>query len=64
VVFLSGKSQAFLYGATAGGMANIALNLHWVPDYGAMGAAWATAAAYAVLCLVSAAYLYVAARRD
>lgn len=63
VVFITGKSRALLYGATAGGIVNVGLNFYWVPTYAAAGAAWATAVAYAVLCLVSAAYLYCAARQ-
>jgi len=63
VVFVSGKSRALLYGATAGGIVNVGLNLYWVPTYAAVGAAWATAIAYAALCLVSGTYLYYAARQ-
>lgn len=60
VVFISGKSRALLYGATTGAIVNVALNMYWVPTYAASGAAWATVVAYAVLCLVSVAYLYAA----
>jgi O-antigen/teichoic acid export membrane protein len=33
--------------AVLGAVVNVALNLLWLPRYGAMGAAWATVAAYA-----------------
>ncbi len=63
VVFIWGRSQALLYGAMAGGIVNVGLNLYWIPIYAEVGAAWATVIAYAVLCLVSATYLYSAARQ-
>jgi len=40
--------------------ANVALNLLWIPEHGAMGAAWATLLSYGVLAGVTAAF----ARRE
>ncbi len=39
----------------AANLLNVALNTWWIPDHGAVGAAWATTAARWGLCLVAAA---------
>lgn len=47
---------AFNLAATAAAAAvNLALNLLWIPRFGAMGAAWATVAGFFVLCAVTLA---------
>ena len=46
VLVTSGRARYGAYAAFAGAAINIALNLWWIPRFGAQGAAWATAAAY------------------
>jgi O-antigen/teichoic acid export membrane protein len=48
VLVTTGKARYGAYAAFAGATVNVALNLWWIPQLGAQGAAWATAAAYYV----------------
>jgi MATE family multidrug resistance protein len=42
----------------AGNLLNVVLNAWWIPDFGAVGAAWATTAARWFLCLAAAAWVW------
>ncbi len=42
----------------AGNLANAALNAAWIPEHGAVGAAWATGAARWLMCLAAAAWVW------
>ena len=46
-----GLQMLSLYRALAGAVINVALNLLLIPEYGAIGAAWATVLSYAVSAL-------------
>lgn len=46
VLVTSGRAHYGAYAAFAGAAINITLNLWWIPQHGAQGAAWATAVAY------------------
>lgn len=48
VLVTSGRARYGAYATFVGAAINIALNLWWIPLYGAQGAAWATAVAYYV----------------
>ena len=49
VLVTSGRAHLGAYAAYAGAAINILLNLWWIPQWGAQGAAWATAVAYYVV---------------
>jgi len=42
----------------AGNLVNAALNAAWIPDYGAVGAAWATGAARWLMCLAAGLWVW------
>jgi O-antigen/teichoic acid export membrane protein len=49
VLIADGSNGLMAVGRLAGLIANVALNLVWIPRWGAYGAAWATVASYTVL---------------
>ena len=48
---LSGKTQAFLWVLVPPVIVNIGLNFNFIPQYGLMGAVWATVISYSFACI-------------
>ena len=48
----AGSTQKIALLTSVAALLNLGLNLWWIPQYGALGAAWSTAASYALLALL------------
>lgn len=57
------KPRANLAATIVATVINLALNVLWIPTYGAMGAAWATVVAFGVLCGMTLVFAEVALAR-
>ncbi len=56
--YIANKTRYFVHSTLAGGAVAIVLNAALVPTFGMLGAAWATAAAYAVMSLLLGVLIY------
>lgn len=59
VLVSSRRDTAATVGLSIGVAANVIMNLKWIPEYGANGAAWATVLSYAVLAVYFLAVTFV-----
>lgn len=56
--YIASRTRYFVHSTLAGGAVAVVLNAALVPSYGMMAAAWATAAAYAVMALLLGILVY------
>ena len=56
--YIQNKTRYFVHSTLAGGAVAVILNAVFVPTYGMVAAAWATAAAYAVMAIVLGLLVY------
>jgi O-antigen/teichoic acid export membrane protein len=47
-LIIEGLTQVSLQRTAIGAVVNVVLNVLWIPDYGAIGAAWATLISYGI----------------